>query len=280
MGKNIKFYPEKWVKVIIPDTLKYWQKNPPKPSKEEVEKPIKEENDKPKSKIEMFFKKNSGKITLFSLLLAITSSLNECDKELINQHIRDIKNEFNPEEIAKRDTNKNTDIKAIYFFQESVLDLIYLKEPHERTKFGNKASEVVEMVRDNIDNRQIYNSYLENIFSNVDEVQSNQKIYTYNILNKEYTPIDNRQNHSNLNRIYKEKVRDWVSKDSARNEKVMSEINAPDIIMSTSLSRLNNAIQPLVDFGNDTYNYEVREMIYYHLLYLNNQYMKTVKKYK
>lgn len=219
----------------------------------------------------------------FSIQSYLSNSVLNKEKERtdsINTLVSKIKEEFNPDKVCDRiDIMRYPDVNALYNFQSSVLDLIRLREPHQKVHFGRKIEEVYQQVKLNIKNRYKYDSRLDSIIQ-----------LTYYVDEKD-TEFDNSLDYSNqrlINRInideneqllikfFSQRIRYWNQTDSDRNEQVLSAISIHK--NSTMIDDINKAIFPLIDFGKSDMNYSFRIDFYDFLLDLNVIYLEEVNK--
>lgn len=234
-------------------------------------------------------------ITIASSVLAVyifnksfvDYSDNQIDIKASKENIRNasiqIKNEFKPKMIASSiDIDTNPRIKAFCDFQESVLALVYLQEPHETSHFRSASfNNRVKQVKNNLNSRNEYDHGLKEIMSKIDYITEIEKQDDFNSkkgLDKKY---DTRIIDKTILSGYKDLTMSWILNDSERNNKVDDSLQAFRALTGLNESEMNiefdKVIQPLVIFENDTNNYFFREDLYKYFLIIHGKYMTEIE---
>ena len=226
-------------------------------------------------------------VTTVLVLIPRSSNDDPFNLKLSKENIRNasyqIKNEFgNKKKTTIIDIEADPRIQAFQNFQKSVLAIIYLQEPHEKSHFhGVSINDKVTQVKNNLFNRNRYDNGLDTIISRIiaiNQIEKTMKPKCSNDLDKE---LDDRIIDESLLLCYKALIRNWVNKDLIRNNKVDTSLSviAKSINKSDTKSNVafNKAIQPLVLFENDTNNFYFREDLYNYFLNLNGRYMSEIE---
>jgi hypothetical protein len=250
-----------------------------------------EENKSFYEKLKSYWKTFEGKLAIIAAVIgilgftypivkdAIDRSKEEIKikKEDVHNKIKEIESKFKPKEIIDNNYTNKRDIKAVYNFQNSVLRLIDLREPHEIVEFGSEYTEIRSRLRVNLNDRETYDSRLATVFHNIQNLEQ-RDLKSFNIFGVQVYSLDTKPTHDILNDHYRQVAEKWISDDSSRNRKIINNLNTDFDNKSASISRLKSYIQPIIDFANKKSNYMDRCDIYDHFLYLNVLYKDSIIK--